>query len=174
MRTIKRRRSFSEDFSLKKKRGSFREVLNLSANFYLATTLILLPNKYWVHITRVSFIGENGCHSVRAWPPFSPINISKKRGSLSERAFWKWGSLGESKMWKIKRGSFSDRRFEIGGQCGRTNPSHIFRECPPPPPPGIVLWLLLMNSVNLVIVVAPFVTLTDISIVSVSSCIQLS
>ena len=64
--------------------------------------------------------------------PFSPINISKKRGSLSERTFWKWGSLGESKMWKIKRGSFSDRRFENGGQCGRTYPSHIFRECPPP------------------------------------------
>ena len=40
VRTIKRRGSFSEDFSLKKKRprGSFREVLNLSANFYLATT----------------------------------------------------------------------------------------------------------------------------------------
>ena len=35
-------------------------------------------------------------------------------------------------MWKIKRGSFSDRRFENGGQCGRTYPSHIFRECPPP------------------------------------------
>ena len=70
------------------------------------------------------------------WCPFSPINISKKRGSFSERAFWKWGSLGESKMWKIKRGSFSDRRFENGGQCDRTYPSHIFRECPwaaPPP-----------------------------------------
>ena len=38
VRTIKRRGSFSEDFSLKKKRGSFREALNLSANFYLATT----------------------------------------------------------------------------------------------------------------------------------------
>ena len=37
MRTIKRRGSFSEDFSLKKKIGSFREALNLSANFYLAT-----------------------------------------------------------------------------------------------------------------------------------------
>ena len=35
-------------------------------------------------------------------------------------------------MWKIKRGSFSDMRFENGGQCGRTYPSHIFRECPPP------------------------------------------
>ena len=69
---------------------------------------------------------------MRAWPPFSPINISKKRGLLSERAFWKWGSLGESKMWKIKRGSFSDRRFENGGQCGRTYPSHIFRESPTP------------------------------------------
>ena len=85
-------------------------------------------------LTRWSFICENGSHSVRAWRPFSPINISKKRGLLSERAFWKWGSLGESKMWKIKRGSFSDKRFENGGQCGRTYPSHIFRECLPPPP----------------------------------------
>ena len=40
VRTIKKKGSFSEDFSLKKKRGSFREVLNLSAKFYLATTLI--------------------------------------------------------------------------------------------------------------------------------------
>ena len=38
VRTIKRRGSFSEDFSLKKERGSFREALNLSANFYLATS----------------------------------------------------------------------------------------------------------------------------------------
>ena len=29
--TIKKKESFSEDFSLKKKRGSFREALNLSA-----------------------------------------------------------------------------------------------------------------------------------------------
>ena len=41
------------------------------------------------------------------------------------------GSLGEGKC--AKKGSFSDRRFENGGQCGRTYPSHIFRECPPPP-----------------------------------------
>ena len=52
-------------------------------------------------------------------------------GSLRETAFWKWGSLGESKMWKIKRGSFSDRRFENGGQCGRTYLSRIFWEWPP-------------------------------------------
>ena len=32
------RGSFSEDFRLKKKRGSFGEALNLSAKFYLATT----------------------------------------------------------------------------------------------------------------------------------------
>ena len=38
MRTIKKKGSFSEDFSLKKKRGSFHEALNLSAKFYLATT----------------------------------------------------------------------------------------------------------------------------------------
>ena len=38
MRTIKKKGSFSEDFSLKKKRGSLREALNLSAEFYLATT----------------------------------------------------------------------------------------------------------------------------------------
>ena len=56
-------------------------------------------------------------------------------GSLSEKTFWKWGSLGESKLWIIKRGSFSDRRFENGDQCGRTYPSRIFRECPPPPRP---------------------------------------
>ena len=31
---------------------------------------------------------------------------------------------------RIKRGSFSDRRFENGGQCGRTYPSHIFRSAP--------------------------------------------
>ena len=74
-------------------------------------------------------------HSVRAWRPFSPINISQKGGSLSERAFWKWGSLGESKIWKIKRGSFSDRLLENGGQCSRTYPSHIFRKYLPPPPP---------------------------------------
>ena len=37
VRTIKRRESFSEDFSLKKKRWSFREALNLSGKFYLAT-----------------------------------------------------------------------------------------------------------------------------------------
>ena len=37
MRTIKKKGSFGEDFSLKK-RGSFREALNLSAKFYLATT----------------------------------------------------------------------------------------------------------------------------------------
>ena len=34
------------------------------------------------------------------------------------------GSLGENKMWKM-RGSFSDRRFENGVQCGRTT-RHIF------------------------------------------------
>ena len=38
IRTIKEKGSFSEDFSLKKKRGSFREALNLSEKFYLATT----------------------------------------------------------------------------------------------------------------------------------------
>ena len=37
-------------------------------------------------------------------------------------------------MWKIKRGSFSDRRFENGGQCGRTYPSDILGSAPPPPP----------------------------------------
>ena len=30
------------------------------------------------------------------------------------------------------RGSFSDRRFENGGQCGRTCPSHILGGCPHP------------------------------------------
>ena len=40
VRTIKKKGSFSEDFSLKKKSGSFREALNLSAKFYLATTWI--------------------------------------------------------------------------------------------------------------------------------------
>ena len=38
MRTIKKKGSFSEDFSLKKKRGSFREALKLIAKFYLTTT----------------------------------------------------------------------------------------------------------------------------------------
>ena len=38
MRTIKKKGSFSEGFSLKKKRGSFREAVNLCAKFYLATT----------------------------------------------------------------------------------------------------------------------------------------
>ena len=37
MRTMKKKGSFSEDFSLKIKRGSFSEALNLSAKFYLAT-----------------------------------------------------------------------------------------------------------------------------------------
>ena len=32
---------------------------------------------------------------------------------------------------KNKKGSFSDKQFENGGQCGRTYPSHILRECPP-------------------------------------------
>ena len=51
MRTIKKEGGHGEDFSLKKKRGSFREARNLSAVFYLATTYkSLLPNKYWVHI----------------------------------------------------------------------------------------------------------------------------
>ena len=39
VRTIKKKGSFREDFSLKKKMGShFREALNLSAKLYLATT----------------------------------------------------------------------------------------------------------------------------------------
>ena len=38
MRTIKKKGSFSEDLSLKKKRVSFCEALNISAKFYLATT----------------------------------------------------------------------------------------------------------------------------------------
>ena len=38
VRTIKKKGSFSEDFSFKKKRGSFREARDLSAKFYLATT----------------------------------------------------------------------------------------------------------------------------------------
>ena len=38
MRTIKRKGYFSEGFRLKKKRGSFREAVNLSAKFYLAST----------------------------------------------------------------------------------------------------------------------------------------
>ena len=33
-------------------------------------------------------------------------------------------------IWLPPPGSFSNRRFENGGQCGRTYPSHIFRECP--------------------------------------------
>ena len=38
MRPIKKKGSFSEDFSLKKKRRSFRAALNISAKLYLATT----------------------------------------------------------------------------------------------------------------------------------------
>ena len=33
-----------------------------------------------------------------------------------------------------KKGSFRDRRFENGGQCHRTYPSHILGSAPPPPP----------------------------------------
>ena len=62
---------------------------------------------------------------------FSESILFLKMGSLSVRTFWKWGSFGEDKMWKVKRGSFSDERFENGGQCGRTYPSRIFRKCLP-------------------------------------------
>ena len=36
---------------------------------------------------------------------------------------------------KSQKGVINDKRFENGGQYGRTStyPSHIFRECPPPP-----------------------------------------
>ena len=73
-------------------------------------------------IPRRAFINKMG-HSVRAF------------------CFWKWDhfserawSLVESKMRKIKRGSFGDRRFENRGQCGLTSPSHTFRECHPQKP----------------------------------------
>ena len=71
------------------------------------------------------------------FPFFKKVSFSEsilflKMESLSERTLWKWGSLDESKLWIIKRGSFSDRRFENRGQCGRTYPSHIFRDSPPP------------------------------------------
>ena len=69
MRTIQKKGAFSEDFSLKKKRGSFREALTLVQNSIEQLHKYLLPNKYWVHITRWSFIGENGRHSVRASTP---------------------------------------------------------------------------------------------------------
>ena len=44
----------------RKKKGSYSEALNLSANINPS------PNKYWVHIKRWSFIGENGGHSLKA------------------------------------------------------------------------------------------------------------
>ena len=94
-------------------------------------------------------ISENGSHSVRAFllemglishaehlfvnlESFSESIYFQRRGSFSERAFSKWGSLRESEMREIKRGSFSDRRSESGGLFCRTSPSPIFRECPPP------------------------------------------
>ena len=60
-----------------------------------------------------------GCHSVRAF-------ISKNRGHSVREHFKNGGHIvGESKMSKIKRGSFSDRWFENGGQCGCTF-RHLF------------------------------------------------
>ena len=107
--------------------------------FYLAT-IINPPSK---QILGTYIKRWKGGYSVREF-------ISKKMGSFSEsiiflkmgsflgvikwESIWKWGSLGESKMWKIKRGSFSDRRFENGGQCGRTYQSRILREYPPGSP----------------------------------------
>ena len=67
------------------------------------------------------------------WGSFSESILFFTIGSLSETAFCNRGSLGESKMWRIKRGSFRDRGFENGSQCGHTYPSHIFREYSPPP-----------------------------------------
>ena len=61
---------------------------------------------------------------MRAWPPFSPINISKKR-VIKWESILKMGSLGESKMWKIKRGSFSDRRLKMGVNVA-AHTRHIF------------------------------------------------
>ena len=68
MRTIKKKGSFSEDFSLKKKKkgGNFLRLSILEQNSIYSNYISLLPNKYWVHITRWSFIDENGRHSVRA------------------------------------------------------------------------------------------------------------
>ena len=43
----------------------------------------------------------------------------------------KMGSLGESKMWKIKRGSISDRRFEHGVNVA-AHMRHIFLGSAPP------------------------------------------
>ena len=66
VRTIKKKGSFSEDFSLKKKGGHFVRLSILVQNSIKQLHKSLLPNKYWVHITRWSFIGEYGPHSVRA------------------------------------------------------------------------------------------------------------
>ena len=60
MRAIKRKGLLVKPSVFRKKKGSYSEALNLSANINPS------PNKYWVHIKRWSFIGENGVHSLRA------------------------------------------------------------------------------------------------------------
>ena len=126
------------------KRGSFIEALNLSAK-WVFRFLFSNYNKSPFQ-TNIGYISRGGHfwwkwgYSVRAfiskngviqWEHLNFLKWGHSRGSLSERAFWKWGSLGESKMWKIKRGSFSDRRFENGGQWGHTYPSRILGSDPP-------------------------------------------
>ena len=98
-------------------------------------------------------ISENGSHSVRALlletglishaehlfvnlESFSESIYFQRRGSFSERAFSKWGSLRESEMREIKRGHSVTGGLKVGvyfvpGFC-RTSQSPIFRKCTPP------------------------------------------
>ena len=98
----KNRGSFGEDYKkevglsvkpsvFRKKRGSFSEALNLSAKCMFL---------FLVHIKRVVFFWWKWGYSVRAFiskkwgcsvRAFYFLKWGHSRGSLSERAFWKWG-----------------------------------------------------------------------------------
>ena len=91
-------------------------------------------------------------HSVRAWRPFSPIFLKKGVNSLIGEHILKMGIIRWEQNVKNKKGSFSDRRFENGGQSGRTYLSHISRECPPAsvitcPVTWLCMWVGQNNSV---------------------------
>ena len=69
--------------------------------------------------------GGHSLESIYLWNgSFSKNILFLKIGSYSENVFRKYGALGYSKIWKIKRGSFSDMRFEKGSQCDRISLSH--------------------------------------------------
>ena len=80
VRTIKKKGSFGEDLSLKKKgvilRGSQSQCKILFSNYINPSFQTNIG-----YILRGGHLSVKlGRHSVRAWRPFSPINISKKGG----------------------------------------------------------------------------------------------